>query len=99
MESSKKSSRTKFNNVIIFVSLATFVLIVITVLAILLIFRGLGSSNTLPTVPYNLSANTCPQELVELDGETVGVTEGHIQRMTTEDYNWVQKNCVFNSNL
>lgn len=78
---------------IVAIAIGALVLIVGVILSILLISRGMGSNNT-KSVSV-LPPNTCPQELKETDGKFIAMTEGLVQQMTQDDYNWVTQNCTF----
>jgi len=88
---------------IIFAAMFALVLIVVAVLAIVLLSRGLGNTAPPPITTKVVSSSAdylppyiCPQELKVVNGTNVAITEGHLQFMTQDIYNWVKDNCVYN---
>jgi len=93
----------RFNGkTIIFAIIAAFILAIITILAIILLYRGFGSGVlkkepgvTIESKTNKLPKNMCPQELTRgPDGSLLAFTEGHVQSMSEEDIAWVTLNCV-----
>lgn len=90
------------STIFIFIAITTLILVVATVLTIVLLSRGLGNlkdAEETEEFSQDLPFQYCPQEIIERDGQIIALTEGHVQEMTPENYEWVRNNCTYNKSL